>query len=245
MTFERTIPIGIYVVEEQAIYRHIYRSSFESENSFRLLGVSSNADQKTLSEALSNTKPDILLIGTKQFSSDLLAELEKVYLNYPRMGIILLLTAVKADETAIMRKLLQKCSSGIAIYLKQSLDNPEQLCGIIISVSRGQVVMDPAVATSILMEKSESPFMKQLTDRELEILNLLARGLTNQGIAETLFIDIKTVEHHLNSIYGKLKEKKDVNQKHPRVSVARMYLETTGELIPFNPRTATPLYSTS
>ena len=84
--------------------------------------------------------------------------------------------------------------------------------------------------------------MKELTDRELEILNLLAQGYTNQGIAKMLYIDIKTVAHHLNNIYSKLKDDSEFNQKHPRVSVARLYLETTGELMPFNTKNAISIF---
>jgi DNA-binding NarL/FixJ family response regulator len=168
--------------------------------------------------------------------------MENICAHHPHTGIILLMTSVSNDESRSLRKFLQRCKSGVAIYLKQSLDNPEQLYGIITSVSRGQVVLDPAVAISMLIDKTEAPFMGQLTDRELEILNLLSQGYTNQGIAGTLFIDIKTVEHHLNSIYGKLKEANNFNQKHQRVSVARLYLETTGELVPFNPKTSISLF---
>jgi len=76
----------------------------------------------------------------------------------------------------------------------------------------------------------ESGMALQLTTRELEILSLLSQGYTNSAIAETLFIDIKTVEHHLNSMYSKLKADPDYNAKHLRVSAARLYLETMGTL---------------
>jgi DNA-binding NarL/FixJ family response regulator len=64
----------------------------------------------------------------------------------------------------------------------------------------------------------------------MEILNLLSQGYTNSAIAAALFIDIKTVEHHLNSMYSKLKSDPGYNSKHLRVSAARLYLETMGDL---------------
>ncbi|MFC1906768.1 response regulator transcription factor [Chloroflexota bacterium] len=70
----------------------------------------------------------------------------------------------------------------------------------------------------------------QLTARESEILGLLSKGYTNSSIANALFIDVKTVEHHINSMYSKLKAGSDFNDKHPRVSAARLYLEAVGEL---------------
>jgi two-component system, NarL family, vancomycin resistance associated response regulator VraR len=224
--------IGIYVTEEQELFRQIYKSSFELEIMFRFIGISTNGDEKALQNVLHTEKPDVLVMGTKQMDAHLFEEIEHVSTSNPGVGIVLLMTSIEESDNILLRKLVQKCHSGIAIYLKQSLDNPKQLHDIIISVSRGQVIFDPKVAGSIMKDKNVSPFMKLLTERELEILNLLSMGYTNQGIAKSLCIDVKTVAHHLNNIYSKLKEDETLDLKHPRVSVARLYLETKGELMP-------------
>jgi len=93
------------------------------------------------------------------------------------------------------------------------------------------VILDPTLSTLLFTGKAEYPVLKQLTARELEILSLLAKGHTNGAIAESLYIDVKTVEHHINSMYSKLKTTIDFNSKHSRVSAARLYLEATGELL--------------
>jgi DNA-binding NarL/FixJ family response regulator len=169
-----TNTIGIYVAEEQEFYRQLYQPSFESDYSFNFLGVSSNGDKEALQKVLRTGKPDVLVMGAKKFSENLYLELEMVNANNPGVSIVLLLTSIEHSETKMLRKLVQKCRRGIAVYLKQSLDNPRQLHDIIRSVNRGQVILDPAVASSILMETTEYPFLKELTERELEILNLLS-----------------------------------------------------------------------
>ena len=58
----------------------------------------------------------------------------------------------------------------------------------------------------------------------------MAQGYTNSAIAQALFIEVKTVEHHLNSLYSKLKADSDFSNKHPRVTAARLYLQVTREL---------------
>ena len=73
--------------------------------------------------------------------------------------------------------------------------------------------------------------MNELTHRELEILSLMASGYTNSAIAEALYIDIRTVQRHINNMYGKVRAETDVDKRHLRVSAARMYLENTGELV--------------
>ena len=234
--------IGIYVSEEQEFYRQIYQSSFENDHGFTFLGISPQDGEANLRQVLAEDKPEVLLIGAKRLSEDVYQDLVTVCDEFPRTSLVILLTSISKDDAKLLRKIIQKCHSGIAVYMKQSLDNPKQLHDIIRSVSRGQVILDPEVASSILMENTEYPFMKMLTDREIEILNYLAQGHTNHGIAHLLCIDVKTVAHHLNNIYGKLKDDTELNQKHPRVSVARLYLETTGELMPFNAKNAVSIY---
>ncbi len=242
MTHPLTNTIGIYVAEEQELYRNIFQTSFEADAAFRFLGITSNGDEQALMKMLISEKPDVLVLGTRKIHDHLFQEMDHVCTEHPRIGLVILLTSFDDEAIMMLRKIIQKHRRGIAIYLKQSLDNPRQLHDIIRSVSQGQVVLDPAVASSLLIEKTESPFIQQLTDREMETLNLLSQGYTNQGIAKTLCIDIKTVAHHLNNIYGKLKDDSELNQKHPRVSVARLYLETTGELMPFNTKNSVSVF---
>jgi two-component system, NarL family, response regulator NreC len=232
----------IYIVEEQEIYRRMYKASFDADSPCKLVGITTGGTRQAIEKVLVESEVSILVLGLKKMDTAVYDDLEMIHAKFPRLGLIILMMNIGVDETILLRKLLQKSRSGIALYLKQSIDNVEQINQLIQAVSHGQVVLDPAVTNHILMEKNDSTFLKNLTDRELEILNLLAKGYTNYSIAQTLFIDIKTVEHHLNSIYSKLKEDADFNQRHPRVSVARLYLETTGELIPLNNKIALPLY---
>ncbi len=230
--------IGIYISEEQEFYRQIYKSSFDNNGAFTFLGVFNQDGKNNLRDVMVNDKPEVLLIGTKRLSDKLYQDMETVCKEFPHTGLVILLTVINKEEAKLLRKIIQKCRYGIAIYMKQSLDNPKQLHDIVLSVSHGQVIMDPEVASLIMMENTEYPLMKLLTEREIEILNYLSQGHTNHGIAHLLCIDVKTVAHHLNNIYSKLKEDSETKQKHPRVSVARLYLETTGELSPFGSKNA-------
>jgi DNA-binding NarL/FixJ family response regulator len=166
----------------------------------------------------------------KKLDVNIIDELERIRNSYPGMGIVILITFYSSQDIELLRRLALCGESGMALFLKQSLDKVDQLCRTILAVSQGQVILDPPLATFMFAGKPECPFLKQLTTRELEILSLLSQGYTNSAIADTLFIDIKTVEHHLNSMYSKLKADPDYNTKHLRVSAARLYLETMGSL---------------
>jgi DNA-binding NarL/FixJ family response regulator len=222
--------VSLYVVEEQEIYREIYNSVLPKRANIEVLRVSGNGEKGAIMRAVAELCPDVLLLSVKKLDMNLIEELEKIRNTYPRTGIVILIIFYSSQDIELLRRLALCGESGMALFLKQSLDKVEQLCRTILAVSQGQVILDPPLATFMFAGKPECPFLKQLTTRELEILSLLSQGYTNSAIAETLFIDIKTVEHHLNSMYSKLKADPDYNSKHLRVSAARLYLETMGTL---------------
>ena len=100
--------------------------------------------------------------------------------------------------------------------------------GTILAVNQGQIILDPLLTDVIFTGKPKGSLVKQLTTRELEILSLLAQAYTNSAIARALYIDIKTVEHHINGIYSKLKADYDFSDRHQRVNAMRLYLKVTG-----------------
>jgi len=222
--------VSLYVVEEQEIYREIYLNILTPRENIEVVRVSENGERGAMMRVVSELCPDVLLLSVKKLNVDIIEELEQVRNSYPRMGIVILIVFYSSQDIELLRRLALCGESGLALFLKQSLDRVDQLCQFILAVSQGQVILDPPLATFMFAGKPECPFLKQLTTRELEILSLLSQGYTNSAIAETLFIDIKTVEHHLNSMYSKLKADPDYNTKHLRVSAARLYLETMGTL---------------
>jgi len=222
--------VSLYVVEEQELFREIYSYILPKRANIEVLRVSENGEKGAMMRAVAELCPDVLLLSVKKLNMNVIEELEKIRNTYPRMGIVILIIFYSSQDIELLRRLALSGESGMALFLKQSLDKVDQLCRTILAVSQGQVILDPPLATFMFAGKPECPFLKQLTTRELEILSLLSQGYTNSAIAETLFIDIKTVEHHLNSMYSKLKADPDYNSKHLRVSAARLYLETMGTL---------------
>lgn len=83
------------------------------------------------------------------------------------------------------------------------------LARALVAVGRGEIALPPPIAARALAElvrpmPRESRAIDALSDRELEVVGLVARGLTNKDIAQTLFLSVRTIEAHLRSIYGKL-----------------------------------------
>ncbi len=222
--------ISLLVIEEQEIYRELYSYVLPKNANIDVLRVSANGAKGSMIRAVAELSPKVMMLSIKKLDAEIIEELEKIRNSYPKMGIVILIVCYSSQDIELLRRLALCGESGMALFLKQSLDKVEQLCQTVLAVSQGQVILDPPLATFMFAGKPECPFLKQLTTRELEILSLLSQGYTNLSIATTLFIDIKTVEHHLNSMYSKLKSDPDYITKHLRVSAARLYLEKMGIL---------------
>jgi DNA-binding NarL/FixJ family response regulator len=221
--------VRLYAVEEEEIYREIYRAILPSRAPIELLEVSSSSDIATLRQAVLKLSPDVVLLSIGKPEADVIRELEQIRIDYPKLGIILMLEECSSQDIELLRKLALRGNGGMALFMKQSLSQIDRLCKAIPAVNQGQVILDLPLAAFIFSEKPESHILKLFTPRELEILNLLAQGDTNATIALTLFIDIKTVERHLNSMYAKFKEQPEFSGKHLRVSAAKLYLGAVSE----------------
>ncbi|MDD5338314.1 MAG: response regulator transcription factor [Dehalococcoidales bacterium] len=226
----KTETVNLLVVEEQEIYREIFASTLSKNGDVNILRISDVGESGSINRAVGSLNPDVLLLSIKKLDEEIIEELGRIKETAPKMGIIILIVNYNPQDIELLRKLALCGGSGMALFLKQSLDKVQQLSRMITAVKQGQVILDPPLANYMFAGQPDCPFLKQLTARELEILSLLSQGYTNQAIAETLYIDIKTVEHHLNSMYSKLKADPGYNTKHLRVSAARLYLEKMGTI---------------
>jgi len=221
----------LYAVEDHEIWRKVYKAIFSPGEAVNLSRISVNRDVRAIKDAVSALNPDVLLIGTKSLNRDFIEEVKQINADVPRVGIVLLFVTYHHEGIKLLRKLAASGEAGMAIFLRQSLERVDQLHQIIISVSEGHVILDSALTSLLFTEKHKHMFLKGFTVRELEVLSLVAQGYTNSAIAKTLYIDIKTVRHHINNMYSKLRADADFDCKHPRVNAARLYLETAGELL--------------
>lgn len=221
--------IRLFAMEEDEIYQEIFRTILPSRAPIELIDISSVVDTDTLRKAILEQTPDVVLISIKKPETAFIHELEQIRIEHPEVGLVLLLESCNARDIQLLRTLALKGNGGMALFAKHFLTQLDRLCKAIPAVSQGQVILDLTLATFMFSGKPGSRFLEQCTPRELEIMNLLAHGYTNAAIAQALFIDIKTVERHLNSMYGKLKEDPEFSDKHLRVSVAKLYLENKND----------------
>ena len=221
----------LYTIAEKELYIDLCMAVYKQKAPITLLGASYSRDIDTLKQVLVNFIPDVVLLHLQNLEGDTIKELEQIRLVHPNLGLVLLLEVCSTRDAEQLHKLSQlKGVGGTALFLKQRLDRIEWLVTVISAVTQGQFIFDASLTTYMFTGKPGYTFLKQFSLRELEILNLLANGYTNASIAATLYIDIKTVENHINNMYSKLKINNEFTDKHLRVSIAKLYLEAIGDL---------------
>jgi DNA-binding NarL/FixJ family response regulator len=227
---EKNQMVKLYIMEEQRIFNNIYKEVFSPMNSICLMGLTNTIDVAAVTPEIKAYDPNVLFISIKRLDQKIVEDLKQIRSDFPNLGFVISFISYNAQNIIAMRKLTASSQVGMALLLKQSVDRAEQLCSVIRAVNEGQVILDSMVTDLIFSEREQGP-IKELTPRERRIIDLISKGYTNSNIAKALYIDIRTVQHHINNIYSKLKEDPDFNTGHPRVSAARIYLETTGELL--------------
>jgi two-component system, NarL family, response regulator DevR len=191
--------VGIMLVDDHAIVRQGLRSILEREDDLRVVAEASSA-----SEALAvvgRANPQIVLLDLKLSTSSDSEGLElcqELTAKYPGVGVLVLTTFL--DEHLV----LQAIRAGARGYVVKDVDTTE-LVRAIRAVSRGESAFDARSASAMVRSLSGGmPDRERLTERELDVLRLLARGLSNRAIGAELFISETTVKFHVGNLMRKL-----------------------------------------
>jgi len=187
--------------------------------------------------------PDIEIVGTFQQGEELIgsvAEIEpdvalldielgggmngievamRLREKLPRIGIVLLSNHRDPSFTLALRK---GEFVGWAYLLKKSVSNLDRVRRAIAGVADGQIVLDEALLQDASPRAATQ--LANLTPRQREIVELIAQGYSNAGIASRLVVSIKTVENHINGLYNELNIARN-GAYHPRVLAVLAYLE--------------------
>ncbi|MBO0779580.1 MAG: response regulator transcription factor [Ktedonobacteraceae bacterium] len=202
-----TRPIRVLIVDDQTLVREGFRKLLEMEPDFEVVGTARDGETalSTIAQLYTEQQsPDVLLMDIRMPRMDGIAATRAIKERWPTASIIILTTF---DDVELIHTGLQAGALG---YLLKDVTS-EQLAATIRIAAQGQVLLQPDPAhnifSSLLSSHSLTPTRpgpEHLTDRELEILTLLARGSSNRQIAEELFLAEGTVKNQLSSIFSKL-----------------------------------------
>jgi len=191
--------IRILIADDHAIVREGLRALLATEPDLELVAEATDGIQAvTKARAL---KPDVILLDLMMPRMDGVEAITEIKKDWQEAHIIVL-TSFSDDE-----KVFSAIRSGALGYLLKD-SSPQDLLNAIHTVAKGEGFLSPSIASKVMREINQPPKLPPtkdpLTERENEILQLVAQGLTNDQIAERLVVSERTVRTHVSNILAKL-----------------------------------------
>ena len=209
-------PIRLLIADDHPVVRDGLRGMFAAEAGFEVVGEAADGAEAVARTAAHD--PDVVLMDLRMPGTDGVTAIRTLVERGLRARV-LVLTTYDTD-----RDVLAAIDAGATGYLLKDAPRDE-LFRAVRAAARGETVLSPPIATQLLGRVRE-PVPEQLTGREFEIVELIARGATNRDIAARLYISEATVKTHLLHAYAKL----GVNDRAAAVAEAfRRGLLSTGD----------------
>ncbi|NCO66379.1 MAG: DNA-binding response regulator [Candidatus Aquicultor secundus] len=193
--------IRILLAEDHVLVRESLRQYLEKDPNLEVVGEAGDGEQMVaLADEL---RPDLIIADIampKLNGIEAMKQIKAMNLAIP----VLILTAYDLDQY-----IFPLLEAGAAGYLLKDISGQE-LINSVYRVNRGDSVLHPTIMRKVMQrfrnkgDGQESPSLELLTDREVEVLTLAARGKSNKEIAEELSVSVRTVEAHLGHIFNKL-----------------------------------------
>jgi NarL family two-component system response regulator LiaR len=194
------VPIRVLVIDDHRIVREGIRSLMEDIEDIQVIGEAGNGYEGIA--LVDSLNPDVVLMDLLMPRMDGLEATRRITVKHPHIRV-LVLTSFIADE-----KVFPAIKAGAIGYLLKDTGSKE-LIDAIRNVNRGEPSLGPEIAQKVLSEirkpaPGEQPTPDPLTERELQVLKLLAKGKSNKVIASELNISLHTVRTHVSRILNKL-----------------------------------------
>ena len=188
--------IKLLIVDDHQMVRLGLSSFMNIQPDIEVVGEAADGESGYLKAK--NLKPDVILMDLVMDRLDGIGATQKILAEMPEQKI-LILTSFLDDE-----KVFPALASGAKGYILKTSQAAE-IASAIRKVASGQDVLSGAVKEKINQQKHRKPELyDNLSKREMEVLKILAQGLSNQEIADQLFISLKTVKTHVSNIFNKL-----------------------------------------
>lgn len=194
--------IRILIADDHAVVREGTRQFLEREDDLEVVGEAADGEEAV--RLVGKLSPDVAIMDISMPNIDGIEATRQIKAKYPKVAVLILSAY---DDDQFVFSLLE---AGAAGYLLKSVRGNE-LVNAIREVSAGESVLHPTIARKVLNrfthitdETQKQKSQDVLTEREIEVLQYAAQGSSNQEIADSLYLSLRTVQSHLNHIFNKL-----------------------------------------
>ena len=213
----------VLIADDEALLRDGLARLLEDAG-FEVVGRCGDAEQ--LLRMVDKRRPDVAVVDIRMppnNTDDGLVAAQEIRRRYPRIGALVLSHHL---EPHFAMRLLEEVPERAGYLLKERVSDIAVLADALRRIDEGECVVDPTIVARLVARKRERGPLDVLTEREREVLALIAEGLSNPAIGERLFLSPKTVEAHISQIFLKLDLRPTTGQ-HRRVLAVLAYLRAS------------------
>jgi DNA-binding NarL/FixJ family response regulator len=195
-----------------------------SEAGLDVVGKVGTADE--LRRKVELVRPDVVIVDIKMpptHTDEGLVIAEEIRESHPEIGVLVLSHYV---EPRYAMRLIEQHTGGVGYLLKERVSDVAVLVDALARVHEGECVVDPTIVARLVNRRRAPSMLDELTERERDVLALIAEGRSNQGISERLYLSPKTIEAHVKHIFMKL-EVDESRDDHRRVLAVLAYLRAS------------------
>jgi DNA-binding NarL/FixJ family response regulator len=189
----------------------------------QVVGKAATAEE--LMRRVELNRPDVAIVDIKMpptHTDEGLVAAEEIRTTHPKVGVLVLSHYLESRDAT---RLLENHPERSGYLLKERVSDVAVLVDALQRIDEGECVVDPTIVSRLIGHPREANLLDELTERELEILSLMAEGHSNEGICKKLFLSPKTVETHVRHILGKLGIG-ETSDYHRRVLAVLAYLRS-------------------
>ncbi len=194
-------PVRVVVADDSVIIREGI-SRLLAEAGFEVVGKAGTADELLLK--VRSYAPDVALVDIRMpptHTDEGLRAAHEIRERHPGTGVLVLSQHL---EPAYALRLVSEGAEGLGYLLKDRIVDLDELSSAVRRVANGGSALDSKVVSNLMRRERPDDPINELTQREREVMELMAQGRTNQGIAEAMVVTVAAVEKHVTSIFSKL-----------------------------------------
>ncbi|HWJ83655.1 MAG TPA: response regulator transcription factor [Nocardioides sp.] len=198
--------LRVAIAEDSMLVREGVRQVIERQPDLSVVAAAEDLDglRSELEERPDDAPVDVVVTDVRMpptFTDEGIRLAVELRHSHPAVGVVVL---SQYAEAAYARDLLADGSAGRAYLLKERVSEPDELASAIRAVAQQRSVVDPRIVELLVNPPSDRSPLATLTPREREVLDHVAQGKSNAGVAAALFLTERSVEKHINAVFSKL-----------------------------------------